>query len=329
MGCGAPPRFFFFVDFFYIRNICFERYSALVVLSTAPGSSLPSTKAKPREVVCACFLSPFGLSATATDRGPGCDALESQQHRIHPSMPIKSTFPTRLLRHGSWRRGSSDDDQRSSTETVSSVAPSSGPGAQTDRLSSCVRKGADTYTKGSSAAACALCEALVELDHLVHKGGSKELSSLVSVYDRVARGVLLCCEHPAEGAGGGGCARSVETLTQHVENAKKVAATLCVKRRLARLSTSKQQLERELRNLTDELHMFATHHTPELATDESGYVSITVFVCVPLSCSCLRLARVCPSYTAAAAASSTFGGIDKVSNFHTSQSTNYNYRGFV
>lgn len=343
-GSAALPRFFFFcLQSTHSRWYCRMHTSRtfvpkdillLLLLSPAvdnitPGSLLsPSTKGKDERLgVCVCVSCAHSTSQQQQQtRDLAVMLWNSTSIASNPSMPITSNFPMGLLRHGSWKRGSSYGDQRSSTEIMSSVAPASGSGAQTDRLSSCVREGAVTYTKGFSAAACALCEALVELDHLVHKGGSnKKLCSLVSVYDRVTRGVLLCCEHPAEGAGGGGCAGSLETLTQHVENAKKVAATLCVKRRLARLSKSKQQLERELRNLTDEVHMFATHHTPELATDESGYVSLTkagcVCMCVPSSCSCFRLARM---YTSTAAAAALAGGVCipiKFLIFHTSRTS--------
>lgn len=179
---------------------------------------------------------------------------------------------------------------------VSAIA--GGGKADGDRLSSSVREGASTgASKGVSAAARTLCEAIVELDRTVEESNSngkqEQLSALVCLYDCVARGIFLYCEGSNREDGGGICSRSLEALRKLVENATEVNASLFGKRRsLARLSATRRKSERELQTLTEEVIAFAKQHKPELATTEDIYVSRVLF----MACICMFLAHVAFCY---------------------------------
>lgn len=171
------------------------------------------------------------------------------------------------------------------TACVQSVFRASTGKANGDRLSSCIRDLASVAaSKGISTAASALCQALVELDKILAIVESTSLKysaedqfiALVSLFDVVARGVLLCLEDTASSAGGR-YDGSLETLRGLVAKAKEIAARLCPKGRLSMLSRKKQlhvNLQRDLEDVSDAIYRFAASHKPELAASEHHYVSL-------------------------------------------------------
>lgn len=170
------------------------------------------------------------------------------------------------------------------TACVQRVSRASRGKANGDRLSRCIRDWASVAAcKGiSTTSAGALCQALVELDKILANLSTTKYSAddqfytLVSLFDVVARGVLLCLEDTTSSAGGR-YDGSLETLRGLVVKAKEVAARLCPKgTRLGLLSRKKQlhvHLQRDLEAVSDAVFRFAASHKPELAADEHHYVS--------------------------------------------------------
>eukprot|EP00752_Nemacystus_decipiens_P009948 g8871.t1 len=159
--------------------------------------------------------------------------------------------------------------------------------ASGDRLSWCVRDLASVAArKGVSTAATAFCQALVELDKMLATVESTSLkysaddqfNALVSLFDVVARGVLLCLEGTTSTSSGAGRRgrhdSSLETLRDLVLKAREVAARLSAKGRLGLLSRKKHvhvHLQRDLEAVSDAVYRFAASHKPELATAEHHY----------------------------------------------------------
>eukprot|EP00903_Cladosiphon_okamuranus_P014281 g13264.t1 len=151
-----------------------------------------------------------------------------------------------------------------------------------DRVSLCIRDWATVAaSKGISTPASALCQALVELDKIlaavestsVKYSADDQFHALVSLFDVVAKGILLCLEDASLGAGGR-YSRSLETLRGLVAKAKEVAGRLGAKGRLGLLPRKKHlhvNLERDLQAVSDAVYRFAASHKPELATNENHY----------------------------------------------------------
>lgn len=260
-----------------------------------------------------------GLEKSAT---AGSDPLLCPSHEmrtLHASMLSKQPLPLTFLSRLEVRlRGPTSklitrpsdgektnnmspvDSERERKEDPTSVeclgvSVSAGGGkVEGDRLSSYVREGASmAASKGVPAAARALCEAIVELDGAVEDNNSNssgrqgQLSALVCLYDRVARGILLHCEgFSSQEDGRGGCGISLEALRKLVEKARGVNGSLFGKRRsLAKLAATRRKVERELQALTEDLQAFARQHKPELAITEDAYVSRRPFsACFAPSC---------------------------------------------
>jgi len=176
-------------------------------------------------------------------------------------------------------------EQQTQTTCKEPMSDSCAERVEGDRLSGCIRYWAAVGVgKAGISTTEALCRSLVELDRLlcsVESGSVKygqDLFPLVSLCDVVARGVLLCCEESG-GSAMGRYVKSLLTLRGHVERAKEVAAPLCGKGRMAKLSRRKH-LRRNCEAVLESVSKFAAHHKPELATTEESYVSERESVCL-------------------------------------------------